>query len=242
MKTIIKKIILKGNEISYNLTIKKVKNINLRIKSDKTVNVSANTRVSQKVIDEFLISKADYILKALKYYGDAERKITPSAAYKDGDIITVFGENRVLTVTESQKNYAELSDGHIKLFVKSTDDFELKERTLYKLLNQLCRDAVLTFCEEVYPRFKEYGVEFPEIKFRKMVSMWGNCRPKRGILTFNIALAHVSFECIRYVVIHEFVHFLEPNHSAEFYNKLSEFMPNWKVCREKLKSKNIKVN
>ena len=54
--------------ITYDLEYKKVKNINLRIKPDGTIHVSANRRVPQKAIDEFVSSKADFILKALEKY------------------------------------------------------------------------------------------------------------------------------------------------------------------------------
>ena len=62
----IKEIYLCGHKITYNLQHKRVKNINLRIKSDCTVNVSASPFISQKVIDEFLHSKAEWIIKCLE--------------------------------------------------------------------------------------------------------------------------------------------------------------------------------
>lgn len=55
-----------GTIIKYELIYKKVKNINLRIKPDCSVSVSANRRVSKKYIDEFVLKKADFILKALQ--------------------------------------------------------------------------------------------------------------------------------------------------------------------------------
>ena len=63
-----REIILGDRTIKYDLEYKKVKNINLRIKSDCSVCVSANKRVPQKVIDEFIISKVDFILRALEKY------------------------------------------------------------------------------------------------------------------------------------------------------------------------------
>ena len=47
-----------GRRIAYDLQIKKVKNVNMRIKPDGTVNVSANQRVPKKLIDDFVLSKA----------------------------------------------------------------------------------------------------------------------------------------------------------------------------------------
>lgn len=231
IKKSVRVIILNGKKYSYNLEIKKVKNINLRIKSDKTINVSANSRVPKKIIDEFLISKSDYILNALRRYENLAQSNMP-LLYETGDTVTVFGEDKMLTVAEDVRNYIRLSGEYIHLFVKACDDIELKRTVLNEYLNAECKAAVLKLCEEVYPKFEKYDIAFPKIKFRQMVSMWGNCRPERGILTFNTALAAVPPECIKYVVIHEFTHFLVPNHSSEFYRRLSEFMPNWKRCRD----------
>ncbi|MDP4120576.1 MAG: DUF45 domain-containing protein [Bacillota bacterium] len=51
-------------DISYELTYKKVKNINLRIRSDLTIAVSANKHVPFYIIDEFVLSKTDWIKAA----------------------------------------------------------------------------------------------------------------------------------------------------------------------------------
>ena len=56
-----KKITLNGQDVYYELHYKKVKNINLRIRPDKSISVSANKFVSEKVITDFLLSKADFI-------------------------------------------------------------------------------------------------------------------------------------------------------------------------------------
>ena len=63
-----REIILGDRTIKYDLEYKRVKNINLRIKSDCSVCVSANKRVTIKAIDDFVLSKADFILRALEKY------------------------------------------------------------------------------------------------------------------------------------------------------------------------------
>lgn len=42
--------------------------------------------------------------------------------------------------------------------------------------------------------------------------------------------------CIEYVVVHEFTHFLQPNHSKNFYMQMTMFMPDW-LERKKLLEK-----
>ena len=63
-----KEVVLNGKRIEYELQRKDVKNINLRIKADRTIFLSANENVSEQIIEDFLESKSEYILKALAHY------------------------------------------------------------------------------------------------------------------------------------------------------------------------------
>lgn len=172
-------VIFKEKIIEYDLNFKKVKNINLRIKRDGVVSVSASRKVPVALIDEFVLSKAEIILKSI----DKLAKIP-------------------------QKEY-----------------FSEKE----------IRQIVLEMCEKVYPYFEKRGIDYPQIKFRKMVSQWGNCRSAKKVLTFNINLRFAPPECIEYVVLHEFTHFLQANHSKLFYAELEKICPDWKSRRKLLK-------
>ena len=78
----IREIILKGAAVQYDLQYKKVKNINLRIKSDRTIHVSANRRVSLETIERFIISKEDFIINALEKYKNMTES-TPPKQYFD---------------------------------------------------------------------------------------------------------------------------------------------------------------
>ena len=182
----IKKITISGKEIEYSLERKSVKNINLRIKSDGSVFVSANRFVSVGTIEKFLVSKGDFIINAVDKFENAEK--TPLTQY--------FTEKEI-------------------------------------------RAVIIELCEKSYPYFSERGIAFPTIKFRKMVSQWGNCRSREGILTFNTNLIYAPIECIEYVVLHEFTHFIEANHSARFYAELEKVCPDWKERRNFMK--NIKL-
>ena len=61
-------IFLKNKEIKYELYRKNVKNLNLRIKPDGTICVSANNRISEERIESFLEEHSNFIFDALKKY------------------------------------------------------------------------------------------------------------------------------------------------------------------------------
>ena len=223
----LKEIVLNGRRVEYSLERKEVKNLNLRIKADRTVYISANSRVSDEVIEEFLLSKADYILGALAHYEELARYAPKPKQYVDGESFRVLGHDRRLKVVQGAKNKVESDEAYITLTVKNTDDLELKAKTMDKWLSALCKETIQALCEAVYPKFQKYGIAFPTIRSRDMVSRWGSCQAKRGLLTFNYALVEAPLSCIEYVVVHEFTHFLQPNHSKRFYQQLVMFMPDW---------------
>ena len=223
----IKRITLKGQEIQYDLERKSVKNINLRIKPDQTIYMSVNDTITQETIDDFLQSKADFILKALKQYAEYAKYTPKPKQYVDGESFRILGHDKRLKVIADKKNHIECNGTFIFLYVKDPSDFSSKKRIMNRWLNTQCRIHVKAICEAVYPKFQKYGIEFPEVRFRNMISQWGSCQPKRKILTFNYALVEAPISCIEYVVTHEFTHFLQPNHSKQFYTQLSMFMPDW---------------
>lgn len=79
-----------------------------------------------------------------------------------------------------------------------------------------------------YPIVEKYGVEMPKVSVRKMKTLWGSCSVAHQAVTFNFYLIKARMPYIDYVVLHELVHFLYPNHSKHFYAFLSNHMPDWK--------------
>ena len=234
-----KTINLNGRTVSYELEIKNVKNINLRIKPDQTIYISANSTIPQQIIDELLVSKSAYILRALDHYEEVAKYAPKPKQYVDGESFRILGHEYRLQVRKHSKNSVRFDGSYIILSVRDTDNFDLKQRVMKRWLKQKCVETVQSVCEAVYPKFQKYGVSFPEIKYRNMISRWGSCQPKRGVLTFNLSLVEEPVACIEYVVVHEFVHFLQPNHSKKFYQQLSVFMPDWSERKHMLEKQGI---
>ncbi len=237
----IKKIVLNGIPIEYELQRKAVKNINLRIKADRTIFVSANTRVSEKIIEEFIESKKEYILNALARYEELAKYAPKPKQYVDGETFRIFGHDRRLIVVEGKKNKIESDESYITLTVKDSNDTVLKKKTMDKWLDSICKDTIQSLCDAIYPKFQKYGVAYPTVKYRNMISRWGSCQPKRCVLTFNYALVEAPISCVEYVIVHEFTHFLQPNHSKRFYQQLAMFMPDWEQRKKILEKGNFLV-
>ncbi len=222
-----------GNrKIAYELTRKKVKNINLRIKPDGSVHVSASNAVTIAVIERFMKQKADFILSAIDKYN--ERNKINGVRLEDEEILSILGSDYMLFIYKGEYNYIEEDIGTLALYVTDTDDYELKYKTYITWLKPQCVKIMTTLCQKAYDEYyRSLGIKFPVIKVKDMRSRWGSCIPSKGILTFNVHLMEYPFAAAEYVVAHEFTHFLQANHSARFYAELAKFMPDYRE-REKL--------
>ncbi len=90
--------------------------------------------------------------------------------------------------------------------------------------------------EQVYPAFASaLGGRRPVIKVRDMSSRWGVCAPARNQITFALRLYNMPPEAQIYVVVHEYCHFLVPNHSPAFWAEVARLLPDWKARRAMLK-------
>ena len=54
------------------------------------------------------------------------------------------------------------------------------------------------------------------------------------VLNLNIELIKKPKFCIEYVIFHELVHLIYPNHSREFYDYLALYMSDWEQRKELL--------
>lgn len=226
-----KQITLNDKTVSYELIRKNVKNINLRIKPNGDILVSANNFVFEKTIENFILSKKDFILNALEKNGN--RKVLTSDIKNNR--LLLLGKYYPIKILNGE-NFASFANEKIILSIKNEQQ---KEAVLTSFYKKECEKIVTEICKKVYPLFLKHVPNFPEIKFRNMKSRWGSCMPIKNILTFNYKLVLIPPSLIEYVVFHEFCHYIEPNHSKNFYFTLSNFLPDYKEREKLIKTYNV---
>ena len=232
--TIKRSIVVENREICYHLERKDVKNLNLRIRKDGNVFVSANEMVSCEEIDKFIHSKAAYVLKAIDHFREMEQYRPQPKQYVSGETFYIQGRGLRLQVSRASKD-AILSDGvYIFLEVIDINDVERKRRIMTRFLNQQCKMVFGEVMDDLYPLIKKYGVEKPTLRIRDMETRWGSCLIKKRIITLNKRLLEAPRNCIEYVVMHELCHLIHPNHSKQFYSFLTMLMPDWKELKDYL--------
>lgn len=141
-----------------------------------------------------------------------------------------------------------MSDREIVLFVQSHRDWIA--RNIVKVRSRAANHPEPESPQEKERRRRELKARIakrlPEIEamtglksngwtVRDMHTRWGSCNTRTHHLNFSLMLATRSDIELDYVIVHELVHTIVPNHGPDFYAAMDRIMPGWKKIRRALK-------
>lgn len=220
-----------GSEVLYELTRKPVRNINLRVKEDGTLRISANSRVSVKRIEEFIISQQDFIRRATERLQNrrSESEITH-------DRLRWLGREYPVHVISSSRECAVLEQEEIRVFTRFPEPEHIRQLLrgfLADSFTQLCRELN----DEVRSALISRGLTPPptRISIKDMKSRWGSCSWAKGHISINFRLAAYPRETVLSVFWHEYAHYWHHDHSARFYAFLDAHYPEYHKWNSLLK-------
>jgi predicted metal-dependent hydrolase len=79
------------------------------------------------------------------------------------------------------------------------------------------------------------GVKEPRVRFQMLDAQWGTITPS-GWLTLDPALLRMPRDLGEYVIVHELVHLLAPNHGRLFKLFLHAYLPDWQEREQQLQT------
>ncbi len=78
------------------------------------------------------------------------------------------------------------------------------------------------------------GVKEPAIYFRAMRTKWASMSTARR-MTMNTELLTVPKDLGEFVIVHELVHLLAPNHGRVFKSFMHAYLPDWEEREQRLR-------
>ena len=225
-----------GRAVSYELTWKQVKNINLRVHADGRVTVSAGPWVTPEVVDDFLRRRADFLLRSLDHFSAQADRRPKEITYDVGETVYLLGKPYKVVLHSNAPASVCLEGEKFVLTLPDPSISQRRIKTAETFLRQTCLEVTTRLCRQYQAQLAPLGVPLPEVRVRSMTARWGSCTPAKGRVTFARQLVEAPLECVAYVVCHELVHFLHPNHSPACSASLAELCPDWKARREVLNS------
>lgn len=221
-----------GRELSYELTRKRVKNINFRAKEDGIVYVSANSRATVAEIEKFLIERADFFLGAFERLKNRDKRSEINASS-----VNWLGRTYPVRAIVNSRECAVIDENEIRVFTRMTDDPDYILELVQKAIKVRFCALLGELDSEVRKKLEDSGLAPPptRITVKDMSSRWGSCSYTRGHISMNIRLAAYPKETVLSVLWHEYAHYWHHDHSKKFYDFLLKFYPGYYKWNDLLK-------
>jgi len=220
-------------EIEYKIQRKlRRKTLCISISADNKVLVKANNSISEKTILAFIKDKQSWINKILKFNKNIRAPFIPKQ-FIDGESFLILGKQCPLFIKKSTFTRIELHEQSLRVdipecFINKPDYIKNKLINWYK-----CSVYEVLFKRvNIYKNLLQVNVR--EIMIRNLKRTWANCS-SRGVLTFSWRLLMAPIEIVDYVVVHELVHLIYPNHSSKFWLTVQTIKPDYKQSKAWLK-------
>lgn len=217
-----------GEQISYQLERRSRRTIGLKI-SAKGLVVHAPKRISQSLLENALLEKADWIRKKLTQLLDNQPE---NIRWEDGAELYVLGNPIKLSLKlDSANRKPEFEHGVLHLRLKSAADSDV---VASKVIQWYKKSALTDFARRLELFSAKLGVDLPKLYLSNAQSRWGSCNSKKEI-RINWRLFQAPPQIINYVICHELAHLKQMNHSAKFWSVVESLHPDYKETERALK-------
>ncbi|MBF8269094.1 MAG: protein of unknown function DUF45 [Gammaproteobacteria bacterium] len=195
------------------------------------VRVSAPLHVNDAAVRSMVVSRLNWIRRhQARFVGQPQplacEMVTGEAHYYQG-------QRYPLQVIETQAPPKVVLNGNATLELYARPGADAARRAV--ILDGWYRQQLKTLLPDLIARWQPViGVDVAAWGVRKMKTRWGSCNTRTRRIWLNLALARKPLQCLEYVVVHEMVHLLEPNHNARFKQLMDSFLPRWRLLRAEL--------
>lgn len=202
------------------------------------VEVVAPLKVPEKSINQFVESKKQWIISALKKIAErpVKHNLLQPAIYTEGVDISYQGQAYKLTIKSSKLKRIKVEFdnrfiAHVPEFHNANDCSDIIKNALANWMKKQSLQHVEHWVKlhaakkNLYPR---------SIRIKSQKSRWGSCGIHNDI-QINWLLIMAPPDVLEYVVVHELCHIQERNHSQKFWTLVAYHLPDYKHRQQWLK-------
>lgn len=217
--------------VSVDVVFKDIKNVHLSVYPPTgRVRIAAPCRMSLENIRLFAISKLGWIKKHQSKLLSQERESPREFLERESHYL--WGQRYLL-------HLADVADGpgvaveHRHIVIHAGHDAPAQKRQA--LLDDFYRRELKEAARPIIAKWeKELDVGVDRFFVQRMKTKWGSSNPRLRTIRLNLDLAKKPAECLDYVILHEMLHFLVPDHSTRFVDAMNQKMSNWRLIRQTL--------
>lgn len=216
-------------DIRYTLKRSKRKTASIYVERDGQVTLIAPEDLSDEQVEKVLEGKRRWVYKNLAEWHDLNAARV-ERQFVNGEGFQYLGRSYRLKLVPKQEEPLLLKDGYFCLradlrpAAKATAAF----RDFYRDKGQVRINERVTFFRA------RMDVEPKSIKILDLKHRWASWTPG-GNLNFHWKCMMAPLTILDYIVAHELVHLIHPNHTAAFWNELDKVMPDYQERKDWLR-------
>ena len=218
--------------IPYDLRRGKPNRVRLSFAEDMTLRIETSTGHLGHFERDFLESKSRWILKAFRSRKEALSQRDEFLAGLDREI-PILGENTPVRFEADRRTWFRYEKDCFTVFAPAHYIRAHKKKLLFFALKEY---ATRHLDRRVAEWSEVLGLEYNRLRVKDLKSKWGSCSALRNI-NLNWQLIFLEEALVDYVIVHEFMHLREMNHSPRFWAHVAEHCPDYKQLRQQLKEK-----
>lgn len=224
-----------AESIPYLLNFSPRTTLRITISPDASVQVDAPEGHSVEEVTARLGRRAGWIAKQRDYFMRF-RPRPASKTFRSGETFVYLGRHYRLKVTVGREARAVLK-GRFLNVIAAERGAQPKEigKAVAGWYTERAKEVFRRRLEVCYASIKRLGVPPPKLVIKVMKRRWGSYT-KSGAIVLNRELIQAPVHCIDYVIFHELIHAIVPNHGPRFYELLSRYVLDWESRKARLES------
>lgn len=190
-----------------------------------------------------LIKKSEWIMKKIEEVGGLQKR--DEIGFQDGDILLLFGKLIRLKLVEGKNSRTKISieDENIIAEGLYVDDNSRLKKAIIRHYKNIALEYFSEYSNKIFSLHSEIFRDktSPKVKIRYYKRRWGSTS-NSGTITYNWRLIMAPKSGIHYVIAHELAHFIQFDHSKNFWFVVEKLCPDYKSERKWLKKNGFKLD
>ena len=220
-------------DLPVEISAKEITSLRLKVFPDTRIKLSVPLDTPDRFIADFLDKKRPWIDKQLSTFSQTDA-VEKERSIRSGTSTRILGRQLSIKVMPSTRKRIVRDDHWLLIYTTTPDDQNDVDRQFANWWQKNAKQYLLSQLERMYPVVEKYGVAMPELRVKKMQTLWGSCSRKYHVINLNYYLCKAPVACVEYVILHELLHFLYRRHDKNFYEMLTVMMPDWQERRRLL--------
>jgi len=220
--------------IKVELVRKEIKNLHIGVyPPDGRVRIAVPLHIDNEAARLAIVNKLPWLKKQIAAFDKQQRLSEPEAV--TGESWYLFGQRYRLRVTDTASKPEVVRSTKTRIDLHAPLDCSRTERL--KILDRWYRNQLREVSDSLFSQWESrIGVKPTFRGIKRMKTKWGSCNHETSRIWINAELAKKPIECLEFIIVHELIHLVEPNHDEKFLKLMDKHLPSWEALRATLNS------